>query len=410
MLKYISLKSVGPAPSMMLEFLPRLNILTGDNGLGKTFALDIAWWALTRTWAGLQALPNHQKGIKPEIECHVIGKEGVERSFQTRYDISKQSWQLTSQSPFSDSLVVYIRIDGGISVWNSIKEPRKLRAYHFTRKQIWNGLVNTKGTTFCNGLIRDWVSWQERGDELFETLVKVLEQLSPHAEETIRPGRPMRVSVEDVRDIPTIELSYGIIPITHVSAGMQRILTIAYIMVWSWSEHKKAAEMLNQKATERMIILFDEVEAHLHPQWQRSILPALLKVVAILEPELKIQMIASTHAPLVLASLETEFCEDTDRILTFELNKKKVSVREIFWAKQGDVGGWLVSEVFGLRQPRSKESEIAIEAAEAFMRGEIKFLPVNLNTKEAIHQELQRVLAGHDMFWTRWIISMETKI
>ena len=383
---------------MTLEFLPRLNILTGDNGLGKTFALDIAWWALTRTWAGLPALPQLGKWTKhPTIEYHVVGKEGSERPISTRYDISKQSWQLTSRSPFSDSLVVYVRIDGGISVWNSIKEPRKLRAYHFTRKQIWNGLVNTKGTTFCNGLIRDWVSWQERGDELFETLVKVLEQLSPHAEETIRPGKPMRVSVEDVRDIPTIELPYGTIPVTHASAGMQRILTIAYLMVWSWSEHKKAAEMLNQKPAERMIILFDEVEAHLHPQWQRSILPALLKVVAILEPELKIQMVASTHAPLVLASLETEFCEDTDRILTFELNMRRASVREIFRAKQGDIVNWLVSDVFGLKQARSKEAEKAIDAAEAFMRGETQSLPANLNTKEAIHQELQRVSNQNDL-------------
>jgi ABC-type glutathione transport system ATPase component len=168
-------------------------------------------------------------------------------------------------------------------------------------------------------------------------------------------------------------------------------------MVWSWSEHKKAAEMLNQKPAERMIILFDEVEAHLHPQWQRSILPALLKVVAILEPELKIQMIASTHAPLVLASLETEFCEDTDRILTFELNMRRASVREIFRAKQGDIVNWLVSDVFGLKQARSKEAEKAIDAAEAFMRGETQSLPANLNTKEAIHQELQRVSNQNDL-------------
>ena len=42
---------------MLLEFGPRLNLLTGDNGLGKTFALDLAWWTLTRTWAGLPAMP-----------------------------------------------------------------------------------------------------------------------------------------------------------------------------------------------------------------------------------------------------------------------------------------------------------------------------------------------------------------
>ncbi len=31
--------------------------MTGDNGLGKTFLLDIAWWVLTRTWARMPAMP-----------------------------------------------------------------------------------------------------------------------------------------------------------------------------------------------------------------------------------------------------------------------------------------------------------------------------------------------------------------
>ena len=51
MLEYLHLKNVGPAPEMQMELAPRLNLITGDNGLGKTFLLDIAWWVLTRTWA-----------------------------------------------------------------------------------------------------------------------------------------------------------------------------------------------------------------------------------------------------------------------------------------------------------------------------------------------------------------------
>ncbi len=48
MLKSLRLKNVGPAPEM--ELAPRLNLITGDNGLGKSFLLDVAWWALTRRW------------------------------------------------------------------------------------------------------------------------------------------------------------------------------------------------------------------------------------------------------------------------------------------------------------------------------------------------------------------------
>jgi hypothetical protein len=77
-------------------------------------------------------------------------------------------------------------------------------------------------------------------------------------------------------------------------------------------------------------------------------------------------------------------------------------VEQIPWAKQGDAGNWLVSEAFGLPQPRSREAERAIDAAEAFMRGDTT--PPDLDTREKIDAELRRVLAGHDDFWPRWLV------
>lgn len=50
MLDSLQLQNVGPAPQMRMEFAPRLNLITGDNGLGKSFLLDVAWWALTRSF------------------------------------------------------------------------------------------------------------------------------------------------------------------------------------------------------------------------------------------------------------------------------------------------------------------------------------------------------------------------
>jgi DNA repair ATPase RecN len=50
MLEKLHLKNVGPAPELEMEFAPRLNIITGDNGLGKSFILDVAWWVLTQNW------------------------------------------------------------------------------------------------------------------------------------------------------------------------------------------------------------------------------------------------------------------------------------------------------------------------------------------------------------------------
>lgn len=92
------------------------------------------------------------------------------------------------------------------------------------------------------------------------------------------------------------------------------------------------------------MLLIDEVESHLHPRWQRSILPALLDVATTLNPQMHTQIITTTHSPLVLASVEPSFDEERDRLFLFELNEHvEVALREVPWAKQGDTVNWLVS-------------------------------------------------------------------
>ena len=62
-----------------------------------------------------------------------------------------------------------------------------------------------------------------------------------------------------------------------------------------------------------------------------------------------------------------------------------------------------VSETFGLEQARSVEAERAIEAAEAFMRGD-KPLPEGLDSQKAIHAQLKKLLPAGDEFWPRWLV------
>ncbi|AMZ74290.1 hypothetical protein [Pseudomonas fluorescens] len=85
------------------------------------------------------------------------------------------------------------------------------------------------------------------------------------------------------------------------------------------------------------------------------------------------------------------------------IRDQKVTLTQGHWAAQGDASSWLVSDTFGLEQARSLEAEKAIEAAEAFMRGE-KQLPEGLKTRASIHKALQKLLPAHDEFWPRWLI------
>jgi hypothetical protein len=226
----------------------------------------------------------------------------------------------------------------------------------------------------------------------------------------MEPGEPMRVSVEDVRDIPTIKMPYGTVPVIHASAGMKRILGLAYLLVWTWYEHLQASKLRKRQPTDQIILLMDEVESHLHPQWQRSIMPAVLEVATGLQQQMKIQAFTTTHSPLVLASLEPIIDEEIDRLFLFELQGQEVTLNEFPWTKQGDTVGWLTSEIFGLKQARSKEAEIAIEAAEAWMRADsMNGFPENLRTQLQIQQQLERLLPGHDPFWPRWVVTAEKR-
>ncbi len=46
MLKFLRLGEVGPAAKLEIFLRPRLNIHTSGNGLGKSFLLDMVWWAI----------------------------------------------------------------------------------------------------------------------------------------------------------------------------------------------------------------------------------------------------------------------------------------------------------------------------------------------------------------------------
>jgi hypothetical protein len=420
MLEYLELNAVGPAPRLEISLAPRLDVITGDNGLGKSFLLEIAWWALTRTWTGDPARPHRGRDIEPSIRFRWGSKtRAVEHT--SIFDHQAQAWPPKPGRPGVPGLVLHAQVDGGFSVWDPARNyyrelksrdyaaPDRPAAYLFQPREIWNGL-ESDGKVLCNGLVRDWASWQVRNGQPFQQLCHVLAALSPGPEEALAPGELTRVSLDDVRDMPTLRMPYGQdVPIVHAAAGIKRIVALAYLLVWTWQEHLLASALLAEEATRRIIFLIDEIEAHLHPRWQRVILRALLQVVEALTgtADVEVQIIAVTHSPLVMASLEPLFDEERDRVFHFDLRAGRVVLEHVPWAKQGDAGSWLVSDMFGLQQARSLEAERAIEAAEAFMRGDRAALPADLESQDAIHQELCRVLAGHDPFWPRWIVHSE---
>ncbi len=254
-----------------------------------------------------------------------------------------------------------------------------------------------------HGLIRDWATWQNKGGEAFEFLKKVLRILSPSKEDVIVPGELTRVSLDDVRDIPSIKMPYdGEVAVTHASSGIRRILSFAYLMVWAWQEHQLAAKLTRQPIKHTFRVLIDEIDAHLHPAWQRKIVPSLMELKSIFPDEVNFQIIGSTHSPLVMSSLEPLFDAKTDAWFDLDLvgenGHRKVELTKREFEILGDASEWLTSEAFDMDSTVSLKAEELLKKAESAME-----LPdFNYEKAKELHDELVKLLPADDTFFMRW--------
>lgn len=430
MLEDLELLNVGPAPRMNAEFAPRVNLITGDNGLGKSFLLDCAWWMVTRRWAaevnrrmtsGLEARP---RDVKRQACINVRVADAGNPRGQTLSGVrmpGSERWHPPTALPRSLGLLLYAHADGSFSVWDPVRNgwyrddghvKTRRPPYVFTEAEVWDGLRDVqRSVPLCNGLLRDWSGWTKAGDANADAMAAALRALSPDSErdDELAPGPPTRLSVDDVRDIPTIRTGgVGPVPILHASAGIRRVVALAYIITWAWSEHRIAAELQGAAVTPWVTMLFDEVESHLHPRWQRSILKALKDVGGALLDGAALQLIASTHSPLVLASAEPWFDPEQDAWLDLDLegDPPEARLRRRTYTPRGTPGAWLTSEAFDLRTERG-----SIEAEQAVLRArEILRSPdASLNEVEKAHADLRRVLPDVDRFWVRWNAFVEER-
>ena len=417
MIEYLRLRNVGPAPRMAMECAPRLNLITGDNGLGKSFLLDVIWWALTRKWpqevnphmnAGYAARPG-TAGADATIGFRARGRS-TSAEYEARYVPRDQAWVGRPGRPAQPGLVVYAHTDGSFSYWDPARNYWRRRgdadvserrpAQVFTQEEVWNGAYvqeNGRRVPICNGLIIDWAAWISAQNDSHATMKAVIETLSSDGTGVrVEPGSLTRISIDDPRDIPTIRTGYAkAIPILHASAGIRRVVALAYMLTLAWREHRLAAEQLGEEPCDSVVLLIDEVESHLHPRWQRSILSSLREAMRE-----SMQMVVTTHSPLVLGSVEAWFDEERDAWFDLDLeNESGVVLRRGTYERRGAVGHWLTSEAFDLLTDRgSLEAERAVLRARELLSDE----EPSLEEVEEISRELGRVLSDCDPFLAGW--------
>ena len=423
MLKGLKLNNVGPARELGIDFGRRLNLLTGDNGLGKSFLLDVGWWAMTRRWpaevnpgiaTGMPVLPASPGAAS--ITFSFTGKSTVE-DYTSRYQPKEQSWMGRRGRPANPGLVLYAMSDGAFAVWdparNYWRQPRGWQAfvrdeavaerppaYVFNPLEVWNGREE-RGAWLCNGLIRDWAGWQKENGAAYRRLVKLLAALAPPVHGPLEPGPLTRVSIDDQRDMPTIRMPYlADVPVVHASSAVRRIIALAYFLVWAWEEHRRAARLLQVDEAHQVVLFVDEIEAHLHPSWQRTIIPTLMSAMtALSEEQASLQIIATTHSPLIMASVEPIFDPSTDAWFDLDVETGTVQLRQRDFERHGNADAWLTSEAFDLSSSRAPDYEELVQDAARLLEEDD---PAPATVREMNRRLLESLDPLADEFLIRW--------
>ncbi|MBQ7177041.1 MAG: ATP-binding protein, partial [Victivallales bacterium] len=140
-----------------------------------------------------------------------------------------------------------------------------------------------------------------------------------------------------------------------------------------------ACRILGMEPSSQITFLVDEIESHLHPKWQRQIISSLLVALKGIQSDQEwmpagkataIQLVVSTHSPVIMTALEDVFNSETDNWIDLDYAENKQNgaiVSERDFIRQGVSDNWLTSEAFDLDSARSPEAEHEINKAKQLL-------------------------------------------
>ena len=171
----------------------------------------------------------------------------------------------------------------------------------------------------------DYAAYRQDRPEIRNVIHKIISMVSEVTE-----GFPVSfagVGEDEGGLFPLVDTPSGILPLDVLSQGTQSIIQCFAHLTIGYAEYYRFPADLDDKPG---VLVIDEIDAHLHPSWQRRIIPTLLRHFP------KLQIFCSTHSPLMLAGLKA------GQVQLLRRGKDgKVSVS----TNESDIAGWSADEI-----------------------------------------------------------------
>ncbi len=157
----------------------------------------------------------------------------------------------------------------------------------------------------------------------------------------------MGADEDDKGFYPKFQTIDGPVPLNTLSQGTQSIIQwLAHLLI-GYAEYYDFPDNIEELPG---VLIIDEVDAHLHPSWQRRIIPTLIGHFP------KLQIFFSTHSPLMLAGLGAGQVQLLQRD-----EKGTVTVSR----NEADIMGWTADEILvhylGVPDPTNLQTEGHLE-------------------------------------------------
>ena len=147
---------------------------------------------------------------------------------------------------------------------------------------------------------------------------------------------------------PQLRTQDGDLSLDVLSQGTQSIIQFLAHLLFGYAEYYDFPSDLVEK---QGVLMIDEIDAHLHPAWQRRIIPTLTRHFP------NLQIFCSTHSPLMLAGLQAGQVQLLSRD-----DNGKVCVSQ----NESDIAGWTADEI--LRQFMDVPNPTDLETAKRISR------------------------------------------
>lgn len=159
------------------------------------------------------------------------------------------------------------------------------------------------------------------------------------------------IGEDDVGLFPEFITPDGVLPLDSLSQGTHSILHSLFQLIFSFVKYYGIEQPIEEMPG---ILLIDEIDAHLHPSWQRRFLPTLVKHFP------NIQIFCCTHSPLILSGLA---------VGQIQLLNRKPGKPITVSRNEHEIRGWSVDEVLrnllNITTPTDLETEDLLRRSES---------------------------------------------